>query len=298
MAAQHSTTTDFSSRYKFNGKELDQETGLYYYEARYYNPSVSRWLSVDPLAEKYTSFSPYNFTLDNPIMFVDPNSREIKISFRTGFLGIFGKKVTLTYDSNNQQWIGQNGKSYTGKSSKFANKVLADLKKNQENILGNEIVTNLAGDKLDHFIKKGNPNNNGRNSDNIYYYGSYKTDQKIFQGGKSGNTPGYAVLGHEMAHKYSKNLGIINNRWFGTGTNKRGVDEYNAMYYENVLRKANDLPLRMAYTEINGKLFGRVLIGSGALYRPPIFLIKRQTAPITTMPVIHAILNLKFFKIW
>ncbi len=30
MAAQHSTTTDFSSRYKFNGKELDQETGCYY----------------------------------------------------------------------------------------------------------------------------------------------------------------------------------------------------------------------------------------------------------------------------
>ncbi len=84
MAAQHSTTTDFSSRYKFNGKELDQETGCYYGvypeifgRARYYNPSISRWLSVDPLAEKYTSFSPYNFTLDNPVRLVDFDGRSV-----------------------------------------------------------------------------------------------------------------------------------------------------------------------------------------------------------------------------
>ncbi len=85
MAAQHSTTTDFSSRYKFNGKELDQETGCYYGvypeifgRARYYNPSVSRWLSVDPLAEKYTSFSPYNFTLNNPVRLVDFDGRSVE----------------------------------------------------------------------------------------------------------------------------------------------------------------------------------------------------------------------------
>ena len=82
---QHNTTTtDFSSRYKFNGKELDQETGCYYGvypeifgRARYYNPSISRWLSVDPLAEKYTSFSPYNFTLNNPVRLVDFDGRSI-----------------------------------------------------------------------------------------------------------------------------------------------------------------------------------------------------------------------------
>ena len=84
MAAQHSTTTDFSSRYKFNGKELDQETGYYYGvypeifgRARYYNPSISRWLSLDPLAEKYTSFSPYNFTLNNPVRLVDFDGRSV-----------------------------------------------------------------------------------------------------------------------------------------------------------------------------------------------------------------------------
>ena len=73
MASQHSTTADFSSRYKFNGKELDKETGWYYYGARYYDPQVSTWLSVDPLAEKYIGFSPYNFTLGNPVILIDTN---------------------------------------------------------------------------------------------------------------------------------------------------------------------------------------------------------------------------------
>ncbi|MFN4197919.1 MAG: RHS repeat-associated core domain-containing protein, partial [Flavobacterium sp.] len=50
MVEQHSFSSDFDNRYKFNGKELDVETGLYYYGARYYNPQLSIWLSVDPLA--------------------------------------------------------------------------------------------------------------------------------------------------------------------------------------------------------------------------------------------------------
>src|SRR5574344_1939219 len=41
------------TQYLFNGKELDQETGYYYYGARYYDPSSTLFLGVDPLAEKY-----------------------------------------------------------------------------------------------------------------------------------------------------------------------------------------------------------------------------------------------------
>ncbi len=51
------------------------ETGNYYYGARYYDPKISVWLSVDPLAHKYPSLSPYNFTENNPIMLLDPDGR-------------------------------------------------------------------------------------------------------------------------------------------------------------------------------------------------------------------------------
>ncbi|MGI9527814.1 MAG: RHS repeat-associated core domain-containing protein [Weeksellaceae bacterium] len=58
--------------FKFNGKELDEETGNYYYGARYYNPKTSIWLSVDPLAEQMPSWSSYNYTFSNPIKYTDP----------------------------------------------------------------------------------------------------------------------------------------------------------------------------------------------------------------------------------
>jgi RHS repeat-associated protein len=72
---QHSYTEDYNNPYKFNGKELDEETGLYYYGARYYDPRTSIWLSVDPLAEKFPSHSPYSFCFNNPLRFVDPDGR-------------------------------------------------------------------------------------------------------------------------------------------------------------------------------------------------------------------------------
>ena len=56
--------------YLFNGKELDTETGLYYYGARYYDPRVSIFLNVDPLAEK--TMTPYTYTNNNPINLIDP----------------------------------------------------------------------------------------------------------------------------------------------------------------------------------------------------------------------------------
>ena len=64
-------------RYKYNGKEKDPESGLHYYGARYYDSDISQWLSIDPMADKYPSLSPYNYCADNPVNIIDPDGREI-----------------------------------------------------------------------------------------------------------------------------------------------------------------------------------------------------------------------------
>ena len=63
-------------KYSFNAKELDEETGMYYYEARYYKPPV--FTSRDPMFEKYFWMTPYAYCANNPVKYVDP-SGEIPI---------------------------------------------------------------------------------------------------------------------------------------------------------------------------------------------------------------------------
>jgi RHS repeat-associated protein len=64
-----------NSPYKFNGKELDEESGYTYFGARYYDPRIRIWASTDPLAEKFPSHSLYSFCFNNPLRFVDPDRR-------------------------------------------------------------------------------------------------------------------------------------------------------------------------------------------------------------------------------
>jgi len=68
--AEQRRSGSFNNPYKFNGKELDEETGLYYYGARYYNPKTSVFISVDPLAE--STMTPYQYTYQNPVRYIDP----------------------------------------------------------------------------------------------------------------------------------------------------------------------------------------------------------------------------------
>jgi RHS repeat-associated protein len=80
---EHSNT--HRTPYLFNGKELDEETGLYYYGARFYEPQISVWLSVDPLAEIAPDKTPYHFVSNNPINRIDPDGRtDFSLNKKTG----------------------------------------------------------------------------------------------------------------------------------------------------------------------------------------------------------------------
>lgn len=76
---QYLTTKNYSFLWpfpssSFNGKEKDSESGFHYYGARYYwSETLTGWLSVDPLADKYPGVSPYAYCVWNPIILVDPN---------------------------------------------------------------------------------------------------------------------------------------------------------------------------------------------------------------------------------
>ncbi|KQT28480.1 hypothetical protein ASG22_19965 [Chryseobacterium sp. Leaf405] len=67
------TQGNLSYQYKYNGKELQTETGMLDYGWRQYMPELGRWNGMDQLSEDYDSFSPYAYVMNSPMMFTDPN---------------------------------------------------------------------------------------------------------------------------------------------------------------------------------------------------------------------------------
>ena len=68
----------YSERFTFTGKERDEETGYGYFGARYMDHELmTMWLSVDPMADKYPSISPYAYCAWNPVKLVDPDGRDV-----------------------------------------------------------------------------------------------------------------------------------------------------------------------------------------------------------------------------
>ncbi len=69
--------TTSPTKYKFTGKERDNETGYDYFGARYYDARIGRWGQEDLLINKYPAFSPYCYSLNSPILLKDPDGRWI-----------------------------------------------------------------------------------------------------------------------------------------------------------------------------------------------------------------------------
>jgi RHS repeat-associated protein len=145
--------------FRFTGKRLDEETGLYYYGARYLDPQTSRWLSTDPAMGEYIPQAPvneearrrngnlpgmggvfnyvnlhvYHYAGNNPVKYVDPDGRILRITFfvteiiknedggrtATGFMTVYNTNTRKTFRIDNVESGGLGPTSDT-RNSEFA----------------------------------------------------------------------------------------------------------------------------------------------------------------------------------
>jgi RHS repeat-associated protein len=108
--------------YLFNGKELDARTSLYYYGARYFDPGLSVWLSVDPKTEKALGWTPYRYAFNNPIRIIDPDGQ-----FETRF-GAWLYNASQGFKGNVHKSITRPGEYYVGRRIKSSSEIMYDIK--------------------------------------------------------------------------------------------------------------------------------------------------------------------------
>ena len=145
-ATAHYSLLTAHSSYTFSAKENDPETGLSYFGSRYYSSDLSVWLSVDPMAAKYPSLSPYVYCADNPVKLVDPNGDSIINKYALQLL-----KANNYVDALNERLSGlEKGTS----EYRMTNKALSTAI-DYRNIIKNkyEIVNNAISDFKEHCPK-------------------------------------------------------------------------------------------------------------------------------------------------
>ena len=93
-----------SMKFKYTGKELDKESLYDYFGARYYDSRIGRWGQTEPLLEKYLSSTPYAYSINNPLKFVDLNGQDAigKVDEENNKINIYAK----IYYSTNSKFKG------------------------------------------------------------------------------------------------------------------------------------------------------------------------------------------------
>ncbi|WP_427872331.1 DUF6443 domain-containing protein [Flavobacterium sp. MMS24-S5] len=236
-----------ANKFKYNGKELQDELGLnmYDYGARNYDPALGRWMNIDPLAERYYGINPYAYVFNNPIELFDPNGMEVKYVRQEGQTRKEFREMKREFKRENRQLM---------KDSKTHRDNFNQLK-DSKNV--HNITFSRSGGSVTETV--GDINRNGGNGTNMNIDLSQKGSENEF------------VVAHEVGHGVDIDNGVdspiempsvsikdnpndVVQKTFDTNNQNKEVNERSASHTENIVRgevsnsRGVTVPLRETYT--------------------------------------------------
>lgn len=251
--------TSLDYKYKYNGKEWQDELGLNFYDygARNYDAALGRWMNIDPLAEKYYGINPYAYVFNNPIQLVDPD----------------GRKVEYADDPNKTKRENRQLKREFKSAQRELNRSSALAKSNWKTLKKSENV---------HTIHINEKDDKGKNKSTVTKKDGYKSKES---GGTGGGTDIYIDLdstkiqgeelgtnivgiGHEEGHAFRFDQGLAGDNFVGDRNdpditskmllhigNDILTEEIEVSHIENIIRAQIDptgkrIPLRETYNNI------------------------------------------------
>jgi len=208
-------------RFSFNGQEKDNEVkgagNSIAFENRIYDPRLGRWMSLDPEMKKFADMSPYNGFANNPILFKDPDGREIIIATKN-------QKATLAtlqkltndklYIKNGKIIIVAHGGQNSSKTLSYGTKLVSDLVGDRSHKV--EIKDYDSQHKEDQLVPKNIINaSNSKGSDAVLYFKNEEGGIK-FGAGKNQDGSEYTeeqnTLAHELIHSRNSFKGKVDYR--------------------------------------------------------------------------------------
>jgi RHS repeat-associated protein len=144
-------STSFRNSFTYTGREYDEETGLYFYRARYYDPRLGRFLNVDPIGFEGGDTNLYAYVWNNPVNWIDPWGLFPSVLPKDTVDAAIGRAMGTGNTAELEFLL-----KHTCPSPKDIEKIRRVLEgvKQAQSWLGKDykVITNKAGDKI--FISK------------------------------------------------------------------------------------------------------------------------------------------------